>query len=159
MNKSNLFYSRDYDIVIELKIDILKQIHQKCIESYPKETGGVLFGYYKEKNLAFITDIWEEKSIVNKNKTRFIRGTNGLKNISDKLWKQNIYYLGEWHYHPNGTCDASNTDIQTIIGISENNMYKCPEPIMLIVSSINTKSFSEVAYLVNKKSLIVLKRQ
>ncbi|HBJ1647984.1 hypothetical protein FDB55_15410 [Clostridium botulinum] len=58
-----------------------------------------------------------------------------------------------------GICDASNTDIKTIIGISKNNMYKCSETIMLIVSSINTKSFSEVAYLVNKKSLIVLKRQ
>ena len=159
MNKSNLFYNNDHDIAIELKIDILKEIHKKCIESYPKETGGVLFGYYKEENLAFITDIWEEENTLNKNKTRFVRGTNGLKNISDELWKQNIYYLGEWHYHPDGTCDASNTDIQTIIGISKNNMYKCPEPIMLIIGSLNAKSFSEAFYLVNKESLIIIKRQ
>ena len=44
-------------------------------------------------------------------------------------------------------------------GISKNNMYKCPEPIMLIIGSLNAKSFSEAFYLVNKESLIIIKRQ
>lgn len=157
MKNNRFFLNSNYNVEIEIRKDIMRNIYEACKLSYPKETGGVLFGYYSEPNLAIVTDIWEEKNIANKNETKFIRGINGLKSFSDNLWnKRQVYYLGEWHYHPNSNCNASNTDLDTIVKISKSKIYRCPEPIMLIVSSKKNWKFTEVIYLVNKENIIVL---
>lgn len=155
---SRIYLNNDYDINIEIRENIIKRIYEACKLSYPRETGGVLFGYYLETNYAIITDMWEEKKIENKSRRKFIRGTNGLKDFSDKLWdEKKRYYLGEWHYHPESNCIASSTDKNTIINISKNRIYKCPQPIMLIVSNKKNEKFKEVFYLVNKDKLIIIR--
>lgn len=156
--KDKIFYNKDYDINIEIKKNIMKMIYEACELSYPKETGGVLFGYYLETNFAIVTDMWEEKKKENKSRTKFLRGTKGLKDFSDKLWDENgKYYLGEWHYHPGSSCIASCTDKDTIINISKNEIYKCPEPIMLILGGRKVEKFTEITYMVSMGKIIVLR--
>ena len=36
----------------------------------------------------------------------------------DTLWKDNQYYLGEWHYHPNSSPTPSRSDIEQMLSLS-----------------------------------------
>lgn len=46
---------------------------------------------------------------------------------------QGLYYLGEWHYHPNTSAVPSSTDLKQMFILSKNNDLKCPEPILIII--------------------------
>ena len=54
-------------------------------------------------------------------------------------WKNQEFYIGEWHFHPNGTTTPSPQDFTQLSEISESNRYNCPEPIMIIVAGTPSK--------------------
>lgn len=56
-----------------------------------------------------------------------------MKRKLDRLWSRKKYYIGEWHYHPDCSSSLSSQDIEQMINISNDQNYKCPEPILLIV--------------------------
>ena len=67
-------------------------------------------------------------------RTWFVRGIRGLQKTIDRLWtRQHEYYLGEWHFHPGGAPDPSQTDIEQVQEIAYSEQYHCPEPVLLII--------------------------
>lgn len=98
------------------------------------ETGGVLMGSYSsDLSTAVIKNVTGPPSDSKSGKTWFSRGVVGLKKLFQQLWSENIYYLGEWHFHPHGSANPSSTDITQMINISKTAKFKCPEPILLII--------------------------
>ena len=44
-----------------------------------------------------------------------------------------VYYLGEWHSHPNGVPKPSGMDDENQFAISNDKKTDCPESILLII--------------------------
>ena len=95
---------------------------------------------------AIITKVLGPPSDSKYGRTTFVRGTKGVKKTLDSLWKEDQYYLGEWHFHPNALPIASSQDISQMNKIAKNVVYKCPEPLMLIIGQ-DYKEFLETFYI------------
>ncbi len=51
-----------------------------------------------------------------------------------QLWlKRRRYYLGEWHFHPDGEPYPSSVDFDQMKDISTSDQYNCSEPILVII--------------------------
>ena len=129
-----IYVSDDGRYGIVLKASHIKKILDECIGSLPNETGGILVGKYNERHdLAIVSDILTSPPDSNAGTTWFHRGIKGLKQKLRELWKNNYYYLGEWHFHPFSSPNPSFTDISQIRKISKNKKYQCPEPALLVL--------------------------
>jgi integrative and conjugative element protein (TIGR02256 family) len=63
----------------------------------------------------------------------FQRGVAGLQDLLFRRWRQQEYYLGEWHSHPGAAPTPSGTDATQLKLFARAADYHCPEPILLIV--------------------------
>lgn len=113
----------------------LAQVLESCRRFAPEETGGILVGYYADSlDCAVVTKASERPRDSRSGKTWFVRGTAGLQGLLDGLWrgKERRYYLGEWHFHPDGSPEPSLTDKRQMAKIAGSVSYKCPEPILIL---------------------------
>ena len=112
----------------------LETLLATCRESGPLETGGLLVGRYNESHdTAVVTGVWDPPTDSVRTRTSFYRGTHGLQRQLNSLWSSGEYYLGEWHYHPDGSGQPSNTDIEQMVCIAKSLRYNTPEPILIVV--------------------------
>lgn len=119
---------------IYLGKETYEQMIGYCSKANPYETGGVLIGSYSyNQTIADILQITPPPKNSKRSKYNFYRGSSGLKEILDIVWNQGLYYLGEWHYHPNASVVPSHTDLKQMFALSNNNDLKCPEPILIII--------------------------
>ncbi|AZA87565.1 hypothetical protein EG349_12560 [Chryseobacterium shandongense] len=135
--------------------NLLSEVREFCIEKDYLETGGILVGMYDpDLQSAIITKVIGPPSDSKHGRTTFVRGTKGVKKTLDILWKEGQYYIGEWHYHPKALPIASSQDIKQMKKISKSILYRCPEPVMLIVGQDN-EEFIETFYVsINGSDLI-----
>ena len=104
---------------------------------FPKEIGSSLIGYYSNDGFdAYVLDIAPISSDSIAERFSLYRGIEGLLKFFRKLVKAHhgqIYYIGEWHSHPNGVPIPSNTDDVNQIQISNDPKTNCPESILVIL--------------------------
>lgn len=143
------------NLTVFLTEDLLFEIREFCIEKDNLETGGILVGIYdSDLQSAIITKVLGPPSDSKHSRASFIRGTKGVKKTLDCMWKEGQYYLGEWHFHPNALPIASSQDISQMKKIAKNELYRRPEPLMLIIGQDN-KDFVESFYIsMNGNNLI-----
>lgn len=141
-----LFYSDKVSIRITVSMESINTMYQFCNESYPNEIGGILIGKYADSLTAEIVTIVGPSKDSKSWKTGFTRGTKGTNKLLKGYWDQGLYYLGEWHFHPNGTSSPSNIDVNTMKSIANNSKYNCPEPILIIVSG-SYNNYHQKSYL------------
>ena len=113
-----------------------RQMQRECAAAGAVETGGVLIGHYTaDESTAIITEALPPPSDSTCGHTWFHRGIAGLCGLLAKRWKsqRRTYYVGEWHYHPTSTVEASRDDLAQMCGINSDPRYRCREPIMVIV--------------------------
>ena len=150
MNTNDMtFYSEEFSLRVTVNKESINNIYQFCNEAYHNETGGILVGRYADKVTAEIVVIIGPNKDSRKEKTNFIRGTKGINKLLEEYWKQELYYLGEWHFHPNGISNPSSIDMQTMKTITNNSKYNCPEPILIIVSGLYN-NYQQKSYLFSK---------
>ncbi|WP_214721220.1 Mov34/MPN/PAD-1 family protein [Exiguobacterium sp. s192] len=120
---------------ISVSQDLINQLYKICESSLPNESGGILIGNYtKDCNLAVICQALPQPPDSRSGTTWFFRGIEDVKNKLDLLWEEKRqFYIGEWHYHPNNSSELSHQDIKQMISISNEESYKCPEPILMII--------------------------
>ena len=119
---------------IEIKSEVICLLKNLYKDSLPKETGGILFGYYSDDlTLAYITDIYYNIEDSKKSYRSFFRRKKGFKQYSKKMWREKKYYLGEWHTHPNSLPYMSIQDKNQMFEIQKSKKMKCPEPILFII--------------------------
>ena len=66
-------------------------------------------------------------------RTKFVRSPRGLKGILRRRWSSQQYYLGEWHFHPQGRGCPSPQDQRQLAEIGSDGAYACPNPILMVV--------------------------
>ncbi|MFD1607494.1 Mov34/MPN/PAD-1 family protein [Oceanobacillus luteolus] len=142
MRDSYTYTSKDRLFEVTLHRQVCEMMRELCGKLHPKETGGILIGYYSEdQHTAIITKITGPPGDSKHGLAWFERGTEGLQNILDNAWeKEQVYYLGEWHYHPKDFPSPSSIDINQMELISKNPKYHCPEPILIIVNGDTNKT-------------------
>lgn len=115
-----------------IKESIVKEI--KCNPDI--ETGGIIIGYFIEGRILKITDTSLPGKNAKKERASFIKDAEFCQNFLNEisLSDQRKAYVGEWHYHPSGSADPSNTDLLSLNSIAEQSEYLLDEPIMIIVS-------------------------
>lgn len=118
-----------------------------CSAAGRNETGGVLMGRYNgELNVATVTRVVGPPPDSRRGRSTFVRGTRGLQQLIERLWRVDEYYLGEWHFHPGGTARPSSVDIRQMKRISESGAYNCPEPILIVVGGMPLAELEVVAH-------------
>ena len=120
---------------------LLKEISDMGIKKYPREFGGLLIGHYNDNytSLTITCTLLPEK--FNGSRYLFERSIDGLKESIVKLYnlQPRQYYIGEWHTHPDGSTNYSNTDLNAMIEIENCEAVGINNPILLIVSVSRTK--------------------
>lgn len=126
-------------------------------ESNGNETGGILVGCYTEDGQhAVIYKVTGPPSDSQSGRNWFIRGVAGLADILKAAKEEGEYYLGEWHYHPNGDITPSPLDRKQMRKISRSKDYNCPEPIMIIIAG-TAETYGLAPYLANRKNNELIK--
>jgi integrative and conjugative element protein (TIGR02256 family) len=135
------FRDKDGHFTVSISSAQVAYLLKQCIDSGKFETGGILIGVYDEKlSTAIVARVIGAPTDSRRGRNWFHRGVSGLQNLILMLWsREKHYYLGEWHYHPGGSPEASNVDIRQMKYISSSKGYQCPEPILLIIGG-NPKS-------------------
>ena len=134
-------------------------IFQSCFDKmislsnnyYPNEIGTSLIGWYSNDGFdAYIYDIAPISSDSQSFSNMFIRGIKDLKTFYKKLLKKfkgKIYYIGDWHSHPNGFPFPSSIDDSNQIAVSNDKKTNCPESMLLLIAG-NFKSKIEIGVFV-----------
>lgn len=142
----------------KVKLTIKKSLLNKLIESgqsyYPNEFGGFLLGYYSEdfKSLHICDFLIPKK--YKSSPTTFERSNEGIiKEFTHVFKEKGLYYVGEWHTHPDGTAIFSATDLETMIEIAKCEAVKIENPILLIISIDQEKLFNYNFYFYKDKNL------
>lgn len=121
----------------------LQHMIDECIKAGTHETGGILIGSYSEDgSTAMIVEATARPPDSLAGRTTFQRGIKGLKHLLSYHWKAGKYYVGEWHFHPEGSPEPSGDDLVSMKDISRNPNYQCPEPVMIILGGDPSGSFS-----------------
>lgn len=151
-----LFQDNDQLYSIKFSENAYIQMLQHCNESTPYETGGILIGNYSfDQRTANIMQITSAPKNSKRSMSRFHRSSNGLREILDAAWNQGQYYLGEWHYHPNGSSLPSSIDKKQMIDLSHAKQLKCPEPILVVVGRSKNIWNISVRLYVNDQEIVM----
>jgi integrative and conjugative element protein (TIGR02256 family) len=113
----------------------MKWLIEFCRRNYPMETGGILVGHYTaDLSLAVVTKVVSSPEDSAGSRSSFRRGVHGLQKLLIRMWPNGQYYLGEWHFHPDGPACPSRVDDGQMVEVANSIGYRCPEPLLLIVA-------------------------
>jgi integrative and conjugative element protein (TIGR02256 family) len=89
----------------------------------PKETGGVLLGYFDMPNdSVYVVDAMPAPSDSERGSGEFIRGVEGLEAAVEEVSRRTgkvVTYVGEWHSHPRGVAPLpSSWDIDLMVHLA-----------------------------------------
>lgn len=119
-----------------VETEALAYIKSESQRMAPKETGGLLLGYWAAEGV--IVTVATEAGPESKHKISSYIPDN--KFDSDQIAKYYeetngvTTYLGDWHSHPKGGSDLSKDDIITLFNISTYGPARAATPIMLIAA-------------------------
>ncbi len=156
------FWSKDRAFGLKVPAKALSRVLELSRGAVPKETGGVLVGYYTDtQDCAVVTGVSAAPPDSRSGKNFFVRGTAGLQRWLDRLWRsERRFYLGDWHSHPDEEPLPSPMDRAQLETIANDESRKCPEPVLLIVGGSASNVRDVRAYVFPRgHSLIRLSRQ
>lgn len=128
---------------IRIMPGILENLKKEMGLAMPYETGGVFVGSanFKTKTI-HIVDVILAPPDSKSNQVCFFRGIEGLSDqialVNEKSGGQ-FGYIGEWHTHPFGPEEMSNTDFQTIKKFKKQfSDLPSPLPVLLLIVTPTT---------------------
>lgn len=139
---------------LHVPADVVRQIRTLCLEHYPNEIGTALYGSYSE-DLTTAT-VWGLAPITEDSVSEavgFVRGSAGLARFFHQIWSESggtLYYLGDWHSHPNGEPTPSEQDVVTARGFATDPAAQCPE-VVQIIAAVNGGNVSLGAFVFSAK--------
>jgi integrative and conjugative element protein (TIGR02256 family) len=142
------FISDDQKFGIRIEDKEIFQILRICRAARNIEVGGIIVGTYDSKHrYALVKTISDAPPDSLKDKDWFQRGIENLQDMLNYFWdKKQCFYLGEWHFHPNNSAQASSLDIKQMQKISTSKSFNCPEPILIILGGNPSKDWDLSAY-------------
>lgn len=130
------FSNHHIKLHLEIQEALLDELYQRGLSHYPKEYGGLLIGRYTDDRLTAVI----EKTILPKrykaSRYYFERGSEGLKEELEALYQHEpkLFYIGEWHTHPDGPVDPSGRDKATMAQLVKDKNVFINNPILLIMA-------------------------
>jgi integrative and conjugative element protein (TIGR02256 family) len=102
----------------------------------PNETGGVLIGHLRDRDLV-VTTVTGPGPGATHRPDLFVRDGDYAQRMLDDAFAESggrDDYVGEWHSHP-FPAGPSAQDRESIGRISNNTAYACPHPVLLLCRS------------------------
>lgn len=136
VSESVNFKIADWTILVDA--GLLEKISESRVSKFPKETGGVLIGSHDmQRKILYIIDTIPSPPDSEEWPTVYIRGCRGLehkiKTISS-VTANNLYYVGEWHSHPEGySCKPSSDDKKAFLWLT-NVMSDYGYPSLMLIA-------------------------
>ena len=119
---------------VEIGEEATSAILYLCEEAAGLETGGILIGSYSADGVvARVNEALGPPKGSRSTRTGFMRSPSGLKGILQRRWSSQQYYLGEWHFHPQGRGCPSRQDQRQLAEIASDRAYDCRKPILIVV--------------------------
>jgi len=132
----------------------MQDIRRAAITHYPMEFGGFLIGSYSaEGNVALIDRVLLPQ-LFRSSPVAFERHSSGLEVELERLYAlpEPLFYIGEWHTHPDGPTTPSSTDRSAMAAIAAHPSVKIKSPLLLI-ASVSRKKVSADLYIHFKDQL------
>ena len=129
-----------------------------CEQATGMETGGILVGSYSvEGVVAHVDEALGPPKGSRTTKTGFVRSPTGLREALRRRWSARQYYLGEWHFHPEGRACPSPQDRRQLAEIGSDAAYVCQRPILVVVGG-GSKDRAFGVWLLIEGELVQLKK-
>lgn len=148
--------NRNKGLDIKFEDDFLTELSQLSLKKYPNEFGGFLIGYYNNNNKSLVItgSILPKKYKGTPN--LFNRSSIGIEEQLKDLYEEEPkkYYVGEWHTHPNGSTQYSNTDLNAMIEISNCKTVRIKNPVLLILGINKAEIICFSFYIYDDKKLL-----
>ncbi len=145
--------SNENDWEVRIPKSLLEEMRNRAGRVSPKETGGYLMGWVEEKyKRIYVLHTYIPKNSYN-TKSRLRLSTTGWKSEHDKVLARtsgNLVYIGDWHSHPIGSLEMSDTDIFTNYTIIVKEI-ESPMGLCVITNTSDTK-----AYILNPNARVIL---
>lgn len=124
------------DWQIRLSDRAFARIRQQTISELPNETGGLLAGFiHHKRKIIYVTRVLDPPPDSEGYPYAFKLGVQDVPDKLMELYNRTgglIYYVGEWHSHPNGSPQLSRTDKEAIAQIASHlNRVKIPTHILV----------------------------
>lgn len=128
-----------YYLKLEVDSALLQKMSRLGLLHYPKEFGGFLVGRYSEDfSTLYVLDFLLTNVYIN-SALSFERVPKDLGGYFQNLYeKYGLYYIGEWHTHPDCSADYSQQDLMAMLGILKDPGVLIKNPILLILSLSST---------------------
>lgn len=148
------FWSEDRTFGLKVPSGALSRVLELSRRAAPKETGGVLVGYYTEaQDCAVVTEVSAAPPDSRSGRNFVVRGTVGLQCWLNRLWRrERRFYLGDWHSHPGEAPRPSRTDIAQLEEIAEDESRNCPEPVALLIGGATADANDVAAYVYPRRT-------
>jgi integrative and conjugative element protein (TIGR02256 family) len=128
------FLARDRSVAVDLDDQAIEAMRALCVKSGRLETGGVLVGRYNEfGDRVVISKVTGPPRDSRRFAFSFIRGIAGLTDRLRADWRDGLYYVGEWHFHPFAAPTPSGTDLKQIKAFARTADLRCPRPVIVIL--------------------------
>lgn len=138
------------------KRQIVEQMAKIAIHHYPNEYGGFLLGCYSD---GFTRLHIKDFLLVDKytsSSVEFRRELNSkIHNFENIFQETELYYIGEWHSHPNASAWYSLTDLQAMNDIVSCDTVQLYNPVLLILSISSNKLLDFNFFIFDQGRLVV----
>lgn len=144
------------ELYIVLEATVFNQLAQQAESEYPNENGGMLAGRYSaDRKTVYIGQV-VTPSVKTTGRASFERKTDGLDSLWEELAEDGLQYVGEWHSHPNGSTDYSQTDFDAMSKIEQE--VAIGTPLLLIIGTKNEGVTSHRFYCFENGKLLPFKK-
>ena len=138
------------------KRQIIEQMAKIAIHHYPNEYGGFLLGCYSNDfTRLYIKDFLLVDKYTS-SPVEFRRELNSkIHNFENIFQETELYYIGEWHSHPNASAWYSLTDLQAMNDIVSCDTVQLYNPVLLILSISSNKLLDFNFFIFDQGRLVV----
>ena len=129
------------------KRQIVEQMAKIAIHHYPNEYGDFTRLHIKD---FLLVDKYTSSSV------EFRRELNSkIHNFENIFQETELYYIGEWHSHPNASAWYSLTDLQAMNDIVSCDTVQLYNPVLLILSISSNKLLDFNFFIFDQGRLVV----
>jgi integrative and conjugative element protein (TIGR02256 family) len=116
--------------------NVLKAMAREADFCTPRETGGILMGYWAGIDQVVITNIIGPGPKAVHRSYSFTPDDDWQTKEIGRIYTESgrvVTYLGEWHSHPHGAPGLSFKDLRTLFRVAVHKPARAPRPIMGIL--------------------------
>lgn len=127
---------------VEISLEIISFMVQETSKVSNIETGGVLLGEISGDVLV-VKHASGPGPKSDRKSMHFLKDIEYCQKYIDEMYEKNgdsAAYIGEWHYHPVGNNNPSNTDLSSLSSIANGKGYLTENPTMIIISNTGKAS-------------------